>query len=100
MSSSEMVYMDTDAVRNMAKTFDTIGDVLDGVNKAMQALSTALKTTAFVGLVGGLAVAAYIDRIRPQVEKIAKKCEELSKDLNASVAAYERGDAIGSTRFH
>lgn len=100
MNSSQGVYMDTDAVRGMAKSFGTIGDVLQAVNKAMQTLSNVLKATAFVGLVGGYAVAQYIDSIRPQIEEIAEKCEELNKDLDASVDAYERGDELGSTRFH
>jgi hypothetical protein len=100
MNSSQGVYMDTDAVRGMAKSFGTIGDVLQAVNKAMQTLSNVLKATAFVGLVGGYAVAQYIDSIRPQIEDIAEKCEELNKDLDASVNAYERGDELGSTRFH
>jgi exonuclease VII small subunit len=51
-------------------------------------------------LIGGYAVAQYIDSIRPQIEDIAEKCEELDKDLAASVDAYERGDELGSTRFH
>lgn len=100
MNSSQGVYMDTDAVRGMAKSFGTIGDVLQAVNKAMQTLSNVLKATAFVGLVGGYAVAQYIDSIRPQIEDIAEKCEELNKDLDASANAYERGDELGSTRFH
>lgn len=100
MNSSQGVYMDTDAVRGMAKSFGTIGDVLQAVNKAMQTLSNVLKATAFVGLVGGYAVAQYIDSIRPQIEDIAEKCEELNKDLDASADAYERGDELGSTRFH
>lgn len=100
MNSQQGVYMDTDAVRGMAKSFGTIGDVLQAVNKAMQTLSNILKATAFVGLVGGYAVAHYIDSIRPQIEDIAEKCEEFNKDLDASVEAYERGDELGSTRFH
>jgi GH25 family lysozyme M1 (1,4-beta-N-acetylmuramidase) len=100
MDSSQGVYMDTEAVRGMAKNFGTIGDILQAVNKAMQTLSNVLKATAFVGLVGGYAVAQYIDSIRPQIEDMAEKCEELDKDLAASVDAYERGDELGSTRFH
>jgi exonuclease VII small subunit len=45
-------------------------------------------------------VAHYTDTIRPQIEDIAEKCEEFNKDLDASVEAYERGDELGSTRFH
>ncbi|MCP4421245.1 MAG: hypothetical protein GY805_31930 [Chloroflexi bacterium] len=100
MNSQQGVYMDTDAVRGMAKNFGSIGDVLQAVNKAMQTLSTILKTTAFIGLVGGYAVAQYIDQIRPQIEEMAEKCEELNKDLDASVKAYESGDELGSTKFH
>ena len=100
MDSSQGVYMDTQAVRGMAKSFGSIGDVLQAVNKAMQTLSNVLKATAFVGLIGGYAVAQYIDSIRPQIEEMAEKCEELDKDLAASVDAYERGDELGSTRFH
>ncbi len=100
MDSSQGVYMDTDAVRNMAKNFGTINEVLQGVNKALEALSNILKATAFVGLVGGAAVAFFIDSTRPQIEDIAEQCEEFNKELDLSVAAYERGDEIGSTRFH
>jgi len=100
MDSSQGVYMDVPAVRNMAKTFGTIGDVLQTVNKTMQTLSNILKATAFIGLVGGYAVAQFIDSIRPQIEDMAEKCEELNKDLMASADAYERGDELGSTRFY
>jgi uncharacterized phage infection (PIP) family protein YhgE len=100
MNSQQGVYMDTDAVRGMAKNFGTIGDVMQAVNKAMQTLSNILKTTAFIGLVGGYAVAQYIDQIRPQIEDIAEKCEEYNKDLDASVKAYENGDEQGATRFY
>ena len=100
MNSQQGVYMDTDAVRGIAKNFGTIGEILQTVNKGMETLSNILKATAFVGLVGGYAVAHYIDSIRPQIEEIAEKCDELNQDLEASVDAYERGDELGSTRFH
>ena len=100
MNSAQGVYMDTDAVRGMAKTFGTISEVLLTVAKTLEALSMTLKTTAFVGLVGGYAVAQFIDQIKPRIEDMGEKCEELNKDLDASVDAYERGDELGSTRFH
>ncbi|MDJ0754993.1 MAG: type VII secretion target [Ardenticatenaceae bacterium] len=100
MNSAQGVYMDTDAVRNFSKNFGTISEVLFGVSKAMETLSTVLKATAFVGLVGGYAVAQVIDQIQPRIEELAEKCEEISGDLDASVDAYERGDELGSTRFH
>jgi hypothetical protein len=100
MNSRDGVYMDVPAVRNIAKRFGTISDVLKNVSKVLQALITTLKTTAFVGMVGGLALAQYMETIKPFIDNMAKQCAELSKDVSASVDAYERGDAQGATRFY
>ena len=94
------VYMEVPAVRNMAKKFGDIGQVLSNVNKVLEALSTTLKAVAFIGFVGTAVVAQYIDTIKPYIKQMADKCVELGKDLTASVDAYERGDATGATRFH
>jgi hypothetical protein len=100
MNSREGVYMDIPAVRNVSKTFGRIGAVLRTVSKVLKALITTLKTTAFVGMVGGLALAQYLQTIKPQIDELAKKCTELSKDLTASIDAFERGDAQGATPFY
>lgn len=97
---TDEIYMEVPAVRQMAKTFGQLGEILQAVNKVLEGLSMTLKVTAFMGLVGGLAVAFFIDRIRPQIEDLAEKCQELNEDLDASVDAYERGDALGATRFY
>ena len=94
------VYMDVPAVRQMAKNFNAISEVLSTVNKVLEAMLMILKTTAFIGLVGGTAVAGYIEMIKPYVERWVQQTAELSKDLNTSVDAYERGDAQGATRFY
>ncbi|MBV7336101.1 hypothetical protein KFU94_49275 [Chloroflexi bacterium TSY] len=94
------VYMDVPAVRDMAKAFGAISDVLKTVCKVLEALILTLKTTAFIGLVGGYAVANFMEMIKPHIEELAEKCEELNTDLDASVDAYERGDALGATRFY
>lgn len=96
----DQVYMDVPAVRQIAKNFGQIGEVLDNVAKVLEALVMILRGTAFIGMVGGLAVAQFIDMIRPQIEQMAEKCKELMKDLNFSVNAYERGDTQGATRFY
>ena len=99
-SAQTEVYMEVPAVRDMAKKFHEISEVLTNVAKALEALSTILKTTAFVGLVGGAAIASYIDQIKPQIQKVGDKCEELNKDLASSADAYERGDQQGATKFY
>lgn len=98
--AGDLVYMDVPAVRDISKGFSTISDVLKNVAKMLEVLTNILKTTAFIGLVGGYAVAQFIDMIRPHIEDMSEKCEELSKDLSASVDAYERGDQQGATRFY
>ena len=100
MDSSQGVYMDTDAVRAIAKKFQELGELLENVSSKLEMLMNRLKMTAFMGLVGGYAVIAFIQTIKPQIDRMAQKCEELHGDLNQSVDAYERGDAEGATRFH
>lgn len=94
------VYMDVPAVRDMAKAFGTISEVLQTVVKVLEALIMTLKTTAFIGLVGGTAVAHFLEMIKPHIEELGEKCAEFNTDLDASVDAYERGDALGATRFY
>ncbi len=94
------VYMEVPAVRSMAKKFGEIGQTLKTVNKMLEALSTTLKTIAFIGFVGTAVAAQYIDMIKPYIKQMADKCVELGKDLSTSVNAYERGDGQGATRFY
>lgn len=94
------VYMDVPAVRGFSKSFQDISEVLTRVLQVLDMLTNILKTTAFIGMVGGAAVAQFIDSIKPYIEQVAEKCSELSSDLTTSVDAFERGDAQGAARFH
>ncbi len=97
---NDEVYMDIPAVRDIAKTFGNVSDVLKNVSQVLQVLIDTLKATAFIGLVGGLAVAHFMEMIKPYIDKMAEKCAELKSDVTASVDAYERGDAQGATKFY
>lgn len=94
------VYMNIPEVQNIAKTFARITDVLKGVSQALQVLIDTLKATAFIGLVGGLAEAHFLEIMKRQLDQMAQKTDELSKDVSAAVEAYERGDEQGATRFY
>lgn len=94
------VFMNVPAVRKMSRNFSAISRVLKNVSKTLQMLMNILKATAFVGLVGGLAVERYISMIKPQIDRLAKDSAEIAKDLTAAADAYERGDAQGALRFH
>lgn len=94
------VYMNVPDVRAIAKTFNTLHEVLQGVLKALEAIVTLLKGAAFMGLVGAGAIAYFVETLKPPIQEMAQKFQELNKDLNQSVDAYERGDQQGATRFY
>ncbi|HEY1014571.1 MAG TPA: hypothetical protein VGE07_17815 [Herpetosiphonaceae bacterium] len=98
--AGDEIFMDAPAVENMAKTLGQVSQVLANVAKVLDMLSNTLKATAFIGLVGGLVVAQYIDAVKPFIDQISDKCEELNQDVTKSVAAYKNGDAAGATKFH
>lgn len=92
--------MDVPVVRDFAKKFQEISEALTRVVNVLNTLSNILKTTAFIGMVGGAAVQQFIDMIKPYIEQVAAKCAEVSKDVSVSVDAFERGDELGAARFH
>ena len=94
------VYMNVPEVQGIAKTFADVSQTLRGVSTALSALINILKTTAFIGMVGGLAEAHFLEVMKKQIDTMADKCDEMSKDVTAAVEVYERGDAQGATKFH
>jgi len=96
---ADEVYMDIPRVEQMSKSFNTFGDILKGVAKALLAISIALKAAAWLSLGATAAAAAFADRIRPNVEKAADKMHELSGDITSAIKAYRDGDMSGSKRF-
>ena len=96
---ADEVYMDIPRVEQMSKSFQTFGDVLEGVGKALMAISIVLKATAWLSLGATAAASAFVDRIRPNVDKAAAKMHELSGDITSAIKAYRDGDLSGSKRF-
>lgn len=93
------VSMDYNVVTNMANIFNTSSQVLKAVAKALEIASAILKATAMFGMVGNLALAKYLDRIKPKVEQLAADCAELSSDCKGAIMALRDGDTSGSQRF-
>ncbi len=93
-------YMDAPAVRTIAKRLWDISEVLEGISKALDAAMKVLDATAFIGAVGGAAVARFIEMIKPVIDRAQKNSEELSREVNLAVDAYERGDQLGATKFY
>lgn len=93
------VSMDYDAVQRMADGFNHSADVLKAVSKALEVAIGILKATAFFGLVGNLAMAHYLEGIKPNVDRLAQTCDELNLDLIGAIASLRDGDYSGSQRF-
>ncbi|WP_129629707.1 hypothetical protein [Candidatus Oscillochloris fontis] len=96
----DQIYINLPEVRSIAKELQEFSEVLTTVARVLDFLINTLKTTAFIGLVGGQAVTVYLEGIKPKIEKQAAKCAEMSQDVNASMDAFERGDAEGATKFY
>lgn len=93
------VSMDYDAVQRMSDGFSNASDTLRGVSQALEVAISILKATAFLGLVGNLALAHYLEGIKPNVDRLAGTCEELSMDLIGAIVSLRDGDTSGSQRF-
>jgi hypothetical protein len=97
--AAEEVYMDIPQVQDISKKFQTFGDVLDGIGKAIEAIALVMHALAWVSLGCTEAIARYLDQIKPNFTKAAEKMRELSTDVNDAVKSYQNGDLTGSRRF-
>jgi len=91
--------MDYDAVQKMSDGFRTSSQTMEGVSKALEVAIAVLKATAFFGLVGNMALAHYLEGIKPNVDRLAGTCSELSMDLMGAIVSLRDGDQSGSQRF-
>jgi type II secretory pathway component PulF len=96
---AQEVFMDIPQVEKMSKSFETFGDILNAVAKTLEAISMVMKATAWLSLGSTAAVAAFIDRILPNVRRAAAKMTELAGDIMGAIKAYRDGDFSGSRRF-
>ena len=96
---AQEVYMDIPQVEKISKSFGTFGEILDAVAKTLEAISAVLKATAWLSLGSTAAVAAFIDRILPNIKRAAAKMKEVAGDIMSAIKAYRDGDLSGSRRF-
>jgi hypothetical protein len=86
-------YIIPSKVEQIAGSFEQFGSTLKTVAQVLENLIRILDTTAFIGLVGGAVIARYLEQLQPQIEQLAKLCEELSEDAMREVRqAREAGN--------
>lgn len=96
---AQEVFMDVPRVQKLADNFGTFGQTLKEVAGGLETAIYVLKVTAFVGMIGNWAVASFLERIKPKVEKMSQKMFELQGDIKGAIDHYTTGDATGSNRF-
>jgi hypothetical protein len=88
-------HMDPAKVRQMGQALQTMSSILKVVSTVLEVQMTILKTTAFIGLVGGLAVERYLAQIKPKIDELAKQTAELSQDAILSAQDWEKAQLAG-----
>ena len=96
---ADEVFMDIPQVEKMSSDFKAFGDVLDGVGKALQAISMVMKATAWISFGATEAVAQFINQILPNIKNAAEAMRTLATDITSAIHAYRDGDLSGSRRF-
>jgi len=86
-------------VQAMADGFNAAADSLQNVSKALELAISILKASAFFGLVGNMALAQYLEGIKPNVDRLSNTCDELNHDLVGAIHYLRDGDQTASSRF-
>lgn len=88
-------HMDPARVRQIGKQFENFGKVCQTTAKLLEVAIKALQASFFVGNFGGLAMARYLQQLKPRLETLGKNCLELSQDAIQSAADWEKAAKSG-----
>jgi hypothetical protein len=89
-------YMDTDRMKVVATGFDGVGTALRVVSMALEAAIMTLKAAAFISLGATVWLERYLSNIKPKVDALGKKCDELGSDINNSIQLHQQASQSGS----
>lgn len=90
-------YMDTDKMRTVQNGFDAVAGVLRVVSMALEAAIMALKVASFISLGSTAWMERYLSNIKPKVDALAKKCDEIGEDIGKSIAMHIQAAEAGNT---
>lgn len=99
MENGDEIFMDYTVMGEWITKLADIAQILETVATVMEALSTTLKATALMGLIGGLAFANYLDKLRPIVERASEKAGIMSTNLSKSVEAFKADEAASASQY-
>jgi type II secretory pathway component PulF len=98
MADVKIVTMKVDEVREISNMFRGFGSTLKTISKTLEAISNALKLTAWLSLSAAVASAA-LDQLLLHIKKAAEEMDATAKDIEGAIKALHEGDLSGSQRF-
>ena len=87
--------MNVPQVRAIAKGCEAVGSALKVISAMLEVQMMILRTTAFIGLVGGLALERYIANIQPKIAKAATRLLNLGEYAMKEADQVERASQSG-----
>src|SRR5512142_1285483 len=96
---AQQTLMAYEQVQAMANTFNTTGEVLDAVSKALEVAIMAAHAATFFSFGGSELLAQWLEGIKPHVDKLSKMSYEVHNDIQSAVKFVQTGDTDGSRRF-
>ncbi len=100
MSHEDVQLMDLPVLRKGAARLAATGETFATISDNLKQLVEVLIASPFTRLTGGEAIAYLTQVTIPRIDQLANQCAEMSRDMQASIAAFERGDATGATRYY
>lgn len=97
--ATDTVLMDYDRMGYVAKSFRAVAQMLRAISKVLQIQIQILRAAAFASMGTSLVLARYYENIKNKVDKLAKICEEFSRDIRGAIGDHKRGDVRGRARF-
>ena len=96
---AQQTLMAYEQVQTMSNTFNTTGEVLDAVSKALEVAIMAAHAAAFFSFGGSELLAQWLEGIKPHVDKLSKMSYDVHADINSAIKFVQTGDTDGSRRF-
>lgn len=95
---ADLAQMDYEAIERVAKGFRDSGEMLQNIDRFIEALLTTLRVECFVGLVSTAMLDNYVNSVRTKLNEVVKTFMEMSDDLVKTVAQTRQTDErIGGT---
>lgn len=96
---AQEVYMDIPVVEGYAKTFAGMSQIIKDCSKTIEGIMAQVRDADFLGYVGDNIYNQWSTQMKPELDKLAAKLEEVSVDITGAIQSYRDGDASGSQHY-